>query len=116
MNPSEASVVRKASFDKPPHSASAMSDADDSRVLIAFEHIPMQSYCSFCNSHHVDVPRPLHYTPHEWTARSRASMTYDLEPPLPRTATPKDYHRVHFDPSALPDKRIVGLLACQRES
>lgn len=58
MNPSEASVVRKASFDKPPHSASAMSDADDSRVLIAFEHIPMQSYCSFRNSHHIDVPRP----------------------------------------------------------
>lgn len=42
-------------------------------------------------------------------------MTYTLEPELPPTATPADYSRIHFDPSAVPAKRIVGLLACQRE-
>lgn len=43
-------------------------------------------------------------------------MTYTLDPPLPPTATPKDYHRLLFDPVDIPDKRIVGLLACQRAS
>ncbi|KAL1407111.1 hypothetical protein Q8F55_006525 [Vanrija albida] len=42
-------------------------------------------------------------------------MTYDLHPALPATPTPKDYSRIHFDPAALPAKRIVGLLACQRD-
>ncbi|WVQ94238.1 hypothetical protein IAU59_001316 [Kwoniella sp. CBS 9459] len=42
-------------------------------------------------------------------------MAYDLEPPLPRTATPTDYTRFKFDTSNVPDKRIVGLLACQRD-
>jgi hypothetical protein len=42
------------------------------------------------------------------------TMTYSLDS-LPPTPTPKDYHRIHFDTSALPVKRIVGLLACQRE-
>jgi hypothetical protein len=42
-------------------------------------------------------------------------MTYTLDTELPRTATPSDYSRIHFDPSELPAKRIVGLLACQRE-
>lgn len=42
-------------------------------------------------------------------------MTYALEPPLPPTATPGDYERIHFNPAELPRKRIVGLLACQRE-
>jgi len=42
-------------------------------------------------------------------------MTYTLSPPLPPTPTPKDYHRIHFDPANLSSKRIVGLLACQRE-
>ncbi|CAD6575756.1 MAG: hypothetical protein TREMPRED_001491 [Tremellales sp. Tagirdzhanova-0007] len=42
-------------------------------------------------------------------------MTYTLHPPLPPTSTPPDYHRVHFDPSHLSSKRIVGLLACQRD-
>lgn len=41
-------------------------------------------------------------------------MTYDLPPALPATATPADYSRIHFDPSEVPAKRIVGLLACQR--
>ena len=43
-------------------------------------------------------------------------MTFTLEPPLPKTDTPDDYHRIHFDPVNVPLKRIVGLLACQRES
>ncbi len=43
-------------------------------------------------------------------------MTYTLEPPLPKTPTPGDYERIHFNPAELPRKRIVGLLACQRES
>lgn len=43
-------------------------------------------------------------------------MTYTLEPELPPTPTPKDYSRIHFDPSGVPATRIVGLLACQRES
>ena len=42
-------------------------------------------------------------------------MTYDLEP-LPATATPSDYLRLQFDPTNVPGKRIVGLLACQRTS
>ena len=42
-------------------------------------------------------------------------MTYDLEPALPATQTPKDYARIHFDPAQVPATRIVGLLACQRE-
>lgn len=42
-------------------------------------------------------------------------MTYDLEPALPATQTPKDYARIHFDPAEVPETRIVGLLACQRE-
>lgn len=42
-------------------------------------------------------------------------MTYDLEPALPQTQTPKDYARIHFDPVEVPATRIVGLLACQRE-
>jgi hypothetical protein len=42
-------------------------------------------------------------------------MTYTLDPPLPPTETPKDYHRIHFDTSNVADKRLVGLLACQRE-
>ncbi|WVF66628.1 hypothetical protein IAT40_001368 [Kwoniella sp. CBS 6097] len=42
-------------------------------------------------------------------------MAYDLDPPLPRTATPTDYTRFKFDTSNVPDKRIVGLLACQRD-
>ncbi|TXT05025.1 hypothetical protein VHUM_03845 [Vanrija humicola] len=42
-------------------------------------------------------------------------MTYDLPPALPPTATPADYSRIHFDPAAVPAKRIVGLLACQRD-
>ncbi|OCF34798.1 hypothetical protein I316_03342 [Kwoniella heveanensis BCC8398] len=42
-------------------------------------------------------------------------MAYELEPPLPRTATPSDYTRFKFDTSNVPDKRIVGLLACQRD-
>jgi len=41
-------------------------------------------------------------------------MTYTLDPPLPPTSTPHDYHSVHFDPSNVSKKRIVGLLACQR--
>ncbi|ORY22131.1 hypothetical protein BCR39DRAFT_552207, partial [Naematelia encephala] len=47
--------------------------------------------------------------------RRFCTMTYTLEPPLPPTSTPKDYHRLLFDPSAVPAKRIVGLLACQRD-
>ncbi|BEJ14469.1 hypothetical protein CspHIS471_0402360 [Cutaneotrichosporon sp. HIS471] len=42
-------------------------------------------------------------------------MTYTLEPPLPKTPTPGDYERIHFNPAELPRKRIVGLLACQRD-
>ncbi|WWD22741.1 hypothetical protein CI109_107234 [Kwoniella shandongensis] len=42
-------------------------------------------------------------------------MTYTLDPPLPTSATPKDYTRFHFDTSQVPAKRIVGLLACQRD-
>ncbi|WVQ82561.1 hypothetical protein IAT38_004690 [Cryptococcus sp. DSM 104549] len=42
-------------------------------------------------------------------------MTYTLEPALPPTATPKDYERIHFDTANVPNKRIVGLLACQRD-
>ncbi|WVR03150.1 hypothetical protein IAU60_000140 [Kwoniella sp. DSM 27419] len=42
-------------------------------------------------------------------------MTYTLDPPLPRTATPTDYTRFKFDTAEVPDKRIVGLLACQRD-
>lgn len=42
-------------------------------------------------------------------------MTFSLDPPLAGTPTPKDYHRIHFDPSNLPPRRIVGLLACQRK-
>ncbi|KAK8844706.1 hypothetical protein IAR55_006555 [Kwoniella newhampshirensis] len=42
-------------------------------------------------------------------------MTYTLDPPLPASATPKDYTRFHFDTSQVPPKRIVGLLACQRD-
>ncbi|CAK9787326.1 ThrRS/AlaRS common domain-containing protein [Cutaneotrichosporon oleaginosum] len=42
-------------------------------------------------------------------------MTYTLEPPLPETPTPRDYERIHFNPAELPRKRIVGLLACQRD-
>ena len=41
-------------------------------------------------------------------------MTIQLGP-LPPTATPSDYHRLQFDPANVPAKRIVGLLACQRE-
>lgn len=41
-------------------------------------------------------------------------MTYTLHPELIGTDTPKDYHRIHFDPVDIPAKRIVGLLACQR--
>ncbi|WVW81328.1 hypothetical protein I302_103319 [Kwoniella bestiolae CBS 10118] len=41
-------------------------------------------------------------------------MAYDLDP-LPRTATPSDYTRFKFDPANVGDKRIVGLLACQRD-
>ncbi|WWC97509.1 hypothetical protein V866_004392 [Kwoniella sp. B9012] len=41
-------------------------------------------------------------------------MAYDLEP-LPRTETPSDYTRFKFDPANVGDKRIVGLLACQRD-
>lgn len=42
-------------------------------------------------------------------------MTYTLDD-LPPTPTPKDYLRLQFDPSHLPKQRIVGILACQRES
>ncbi|GMK58704.1 hypothetical protein CspeluHIS016_0601460 [Cutaneotrichosporon spelunceum] len=42
-------------------------------------------------------------------------MIYTLEPPLPKTLTPADYERIHFNPAELPRKRIVGLLACQRD-
>ncbi|KAK4686478.1 hypothetical protein P7C73_g3642, partial [Tremellales sp. Uapishka_1] len=42
-------------------------------------------------------------------------MTYTLDDLPQTTATPKDYLRLHFDPSRLPEKRIVGLLACQRD-
>lgn len=42
-------------------------------------------------------------------------MTYTLEPELPQTRTPCDYLRIQFDPAEVPDRRIVGLLACQRE-
>ncbi|WVN88493.1 uncharacterized protein L203_103704 [Cryptococcus depauperatus CBS 7841] len=42
-------------------------------------------------------------------------MTAILHPPLPLTATHKDYARFHFDTTNVPDKRIVGLLACQRD-
>ncbi|ODN73823.1 hypothetical protein L202_07349 [Cryptococcus amylolentus CBS 6039] len=41
-------------------------------------------------------------------------MTYTLDP-LPETATHKDYTRIHFDTANVPAKRIVGLLACQRD-
>ncbi|WWC90141.1 uncharacterized protein L201_005074 [Kwoniella dendrophila CBS 6074] len=41
-------------------------------------------------------------------------MAYDLDP-LPRTDTPSDYTRFKFDPANVGDKRIVGLLACQRD-
>ncbi|ODN89685.1 cytoplasmic protein [Cryptococcus wingfieldii CBS 7118] len=41
-------------------------------------------------------------------------MTYNLDP-LPETATHKDYTRIHFDTANVPAKRIVGLLACQRD-
>jgi len=46
---------------------------------------------------------------------SSTNMTYTLDPPLPPTPTPQDYHRLNFDPSNISSKRIVGLLACQRE-
>jgi len=81
-------------------------------VRFVFEHIP--TYRSFVYTHHRTTSSL--FVPHPDPEHSHFRMAYDLEPPLPRTATPKDYHRVHFDPSALPDKRIVGLLACQRES
>lgn len=46
-------------------------------------------------------------------------MTQTLDTPSEMnrssTTTPKDYHRIHFDTSTLPSKRIVGLLACQRK-
>lgn len=42
-------------------------------------------------------------------------MTCTIHPTLPETDTHKDYTRFHFDTSNVPDKRIVGLLACQRE-
>ena len=48
--------------------------------------------------------------------RNLTTMTYTLHPELKGTDTPKDYHRIHFDPVDVPAKRIVGLLACQRES
>ncbi|RXK39145.1 hypothetical protein M231_03650 [Tremella mesenterica] len=42
-------------------------------------------------------------------------MTYEILQDLPSTSTPGDYLRLHFDPSSLPKKRIVGFLACQRD-
>lgn len=42
-------------------------------------------------------------------------MTCTIHPTLPDTDTHKDYARFYFDTTNLPDKRIVGLLACQRE-
>ncbi|WVO20689.1 uncharacterized protein IAS62_001988 [Cryptococcus decagattii] len=42
-------------------------------------------------------------------------MTCTIHPTLPKTDTHKDYTRFHFDTSNVPDKRIVGLLACQRD-
>lgn len=44
---------------------------------------------------------------------SPAIMSFALEQ-LPPTPTPRDYFRLQFDPSNVPAKRIVGLLACQR--
>ncbi|WWC67259.1 uncharacterized protein I206_101167 [Kwoniella pini CBS 10737] len=41
-------------------------------------------------------------------------MVYELDP-LPRTDTPSDYTRFKFNPTNVGDKRIVGLLACQRD-
>ena len=43
-------------------------------------------------------------------------MTYTLNPALPKTETPEDYHQFMFDPKDVAYNRIVGLLACQRES
>lgn len=39
---------------------------------------------------------------------------YDAD--LPPTRTRKDYHRFFLDPRTLPDTKIVGVLACQRDS
>ncbi|KAL7420208.1 hypothetical protein Q5752_005175 [Cryptotrichosporon argae] len=41
-------------------------------------------------------------------------MTFTLDDLPSGTSTPPDYTRLHFDPSCVPAKRIVGLLACQR--
>jgi hypothetical protein len=35
---------------------------------------------------------------------------------LPPTRTREDYHRFFLDPRTLPDTKIVGVLACQRDS
>jgi hypothetical protein len=43
-------------------------------------------------------------------------MTLTLAPmPIVREETPGDYWRLKFDGSTIPSKKIVGLLACQRE-
>ncbi|OWT37649.1 cytoplasmic protein [Cryptococcus neoformans Bt1] len=42
-------------------------------------------------------------------------MACTIHPTLPDTDTHKDYARFYFDTTNLPDKRIVGLLACQRD-